>query len=97
MSEIKSFIDKETFKTLAGCVMFVEACTECVKLLMDDVNGAWVALFFAVIVSVVKCIFAEDYGKEEIVLAMINIVPIFLGSVGIYEVALKPLSTLLFS
>lgn len=95
MFEIKSFIDKDTFKTFAGCVMFVEACTECCKLLFIDVSGVWIALFFSIFASMVRWVLSDAEDKQEMILAVINIVPIFLGSIGVYEAGIKPIINIL--
>ena len=72
MNKIDSFISKDTFKSLAGCILVVEACTECMKFLFPDVNcGLWVAFIFSVVVSFVRLTFNEDYSKETIILTII--------------------------
>lgn len=96
MNKIDSFISKDTFKSLAGCILVVEACTECIKFLFPDVNcGLWVAFIFSVAVSFVRLTFNEDYSKETIILTIINTLPIFLGSVGIYQAGIKTITKLL--
>lgn len=96
MNKIDSFISKDTFKSLAGCILVVESCTECMKFLFPDVNcGLWVAFIFSITISFVRLLFSEDYSRENIILTIINILPIFLGSVGIYQAGIKTITKLL--
>ncbi len=98
MKEINSFIDKDIFKTLAGCIAIVEACTECVKYLFPEITcGLWLAFLFSVVVSFIRLLFNNDYSRDTIILTFINIVPIFLGSVGVYQVGIKPIAKLLLN
>ena len=93
MHNISSLIETNMLKSLVGCVGIVEICTESVKYLCNDVNGAWVAFLFSVIVSLVSFLLGDDFSKNTLILAMLNIFPIFLCSVGIYEIGINPLST----
>lgn len=96
MNKIDSFISKDTFKSLAGCILVVESCTECIKFLFPDVNcGLWVAFIFSITISFVRLLFSEDYSRENIILTIINVLPIFLGSVGIYQAGIKTITKLL--
>ena len=96
MNKIDSFISKDTFKSLAGCILVVESCTECMKFLFPDVNcGLWVAFIFSITISFVRLLFSEDYSRENIILTIINVLPIFLGSVGIYQAGIKTITKLL--
>lgn len=98
MVEIQSFIDKNTFKNLAGCILIVEACTECVKYLIPISScGLWVSFMFSVLTAFVRFLFNNDYSRDAMILSAINIVPIFLGAVGVYQVGIKPLENLLLS
>ena len=93
--EFKTFIDKDMFKNLAGCIFVVEACTEAVKLLLlqnvPSTYYLWIAFLFSMIISFVRFLFNGDTTKEGIILSIINTVPIFLGSVGVYQVGIKSL------
>ena len=96
MLEIQSFIDKNTFKSLAGCILIVEACTECVKYLIPNTTcGLWIAFIFSIITAFVRFLFSDDHSRDGMILSAINIVPIFLGAVGVYQVGIKPLEKLL--
>lgn len=95
MVEIQSFIDKNTFKNLAGCILMVEASTECIKYLIPDINGLWVALLFSCLIAFVRFLFNDDYSRDAMILSAINIVPIFLGSIGVYQVGIKQVEKLL--
>ena len=92
MHNISSLIESNMLKSLVGCVGIVEICTESVKYLYNDVNGAWVAFLFSIIVSLVSFLLGDDFSKNTLILALLNIFPIFLCSVGIYEIGINPLS-----
>lgn len=95
MDKLQSFIDKNTFKNLAGCILVVEAATECVKYLIPDITGLWVAFVFSIITAFVRYLFNGDYSRDGMILSAINVIPIFLGSVGVYQVGIKPIEKLL--
>lgn len=95
MTEIKSFIYKNTFSTLAGCILTVEACTECLKYLAPEINGLWGSFILSCLVALIRFILLEKVNKEAIILSIVNIAPIFLGSIGIYQIAIKPIEKLL--
>ena len=92
MQKTNSFIDKGSFKTLAGCIFVVEIFTESIKQLVPDIKGVWLAFFFSVLVSLIKIIVDDKYKKEDIIMALVNIMPIFLGSIGIYETIVKAIT-----
>lgn len=97
---IENFITKDILKTMAGCVCVVEACTEALKILLDGVGFhsqvfLWVSLAFSVLISGLRYVLDEEKSKEKLILAVINIVPIFLGAVGTYQVGIKPLEKLI--
>lgn len=96
--EFRTFISKDVFKSLSGCILVVEACTESSKMLMlnhfPSIYSLWAAFIFSIIVSFVRFIFEADNTKEGIILSIINAVPIFLGAVGVYQVLLKPIEHL---
>lgn len=91
MHNINSLIETNMLKSLVGCVGIVEICTESVKYLWNDINGAWVAFIFSVIVSMVSFLLGDDFSKNTLILAILNIFPIFLCSVGIYEIGIQPI------
>lgn len=97
--EFKTFISKDVFKSLAGCILIVESCTETVKMLLlqnvPSIYYLWIAFFFSVLISFIHFLFEGDTTKEGIILSIINTVPIFLGSVGIYQVGVKALENLI--
>lgn len=95
MENLKSFIDKNVFKTLSGCIFIVELLTQSLKQLFPNVEGVWIAFIFSCLVALVRLLFNDKYTRDDIILSIINIVPIFLGSVGIYETAVKPIINLI--
>lgn len=95
MDKLQTFIDKDTFKTITGCVLVVEAATECVKYLIPSIDGIRIAFVFSIVVALVKLLLDNDYTRNSIILALLNIIPIFLCSVGVYESGIKPLEKLI--
>lgn len=97
--ELTTFINKDMFKNLAGCIVIVEACTESVKLLAgsgyDHYMGLWIAFIFSIIVSFIRFVFEGETTKEGVILAIMNTIPIFLGSIGAYQIGVKPLTKLI--
>lgn len=91
MANIESLINENMFQTLIGCVGIVEICTETVKYLCEGVNGAWLAFIFSFIVSLISFLVGDDYSGKTLLLSIINTFPIFLCSVGIYEIGVEPL------
>lgn len=91
MANIDSLINANMFKTLIGCVGIVEICTETVKYLWFGVNGAWVAFIFSLLISIISFMLGDDYSKKALLLSILNAFPIFLCSIGIYEIGINPL------
>lgn len=84
---------------MSGCVCVVEASTEALKILLCEVGlhnhtYLWITLGFSILASLIRYFLDEEKTKEKLVLALINIVPIFLGAVGAYQVGIKPLENL---
>lgn len=95
MKEINTFIEKDTFKNLSGCILIVELFTECIKYLIPSINSLCICFLFSCLVSFIRFLFNNDYSRDTMILYAINTIPIFLGSVGIYQVGIKPIEKLL--
>lgn len=97
--EFKTFISKDVFKSLSGCILVVEVFTETTKLLLlndcPSNYSLWSAFIFSIIVSFVRFIFEGDTTKEGVILSIINTLPIFLGAVGVYQVLVRPVEHML--
>lgn len=96
--KIESFITRDAFANLAGCVTIVEAFTETTKLLFGEnihTYGLWIAFIYSVIISIMRLMISDDYSKESLILSLVNIVVIFLGSVGVYQVGIKSIERLI--
>lgn len=94
-----AFISKEMFKNLAGCIVVAEGCTESIKILFHLTNRSqllWLAFIFSCLVSLIKYWFDSDRTKDQLILCGVNVIPIFLGLIGSYQVAVKPLEKFLF-
>lgn len=97
--KLDTFISKDMFKNLAGCILIVEACTETAKMLLGDFYahflGLWLAFIFSILISFIRFLFEGEYTKDGVILAVVNILPIFLGCVGVYQVGIKPIERII--
>lgn len=90
----RTFLTKDVFKNLAGCISIVEALTETFKLLCGDLIHPyilWAVFVFSVYVGIARFLMLEKHSKEALIMAGFNIIIIFLGSVGVYQVGIKQL------
>lgn len=96
--DVQSFITKDIFKNLAGCIAIVEALTETFKILMGDLvhpYGLWIAFVFSIYVGMMRFLMGEDHSREALMMAILNIVIIFLGSVGTYQAGIKSIEKMI--
>lgn len=87
-----TFITKDVFKNVTGCIALVEALTETIKLLFGDIlnhHALWIAFIFSIYVGVMRFLIGDDHSKESFIMSMLNVVIIFLGAVGTYQVGIK--------
>ena len=83
-SIINNFIDKSSFNSLASCAIIVGIMTQVVKPIIS-LNPLLMAFIFSIIVSAARLVILNDYGKETIVLALINVFPMALTAAGGYD------------
>ncbi|MDE7425375.1 MAG: hypothetical protein K2N51_17085 [Lachnospiraceae bacterium] len=96
--DTQSFITKDLFKNLAGCIGIVEALTEAFKLLLGDILHPyilWIAFACSIYVGLMRFFMEEEQTKEDLMMAILNVVIIFLGAVGTYQVGIKSLEKLI--
>lgn len=94
--ELKSFITIDMLKNLAGCILVVELFTETMKLLIETDNRTfwlWTALIFSIFVSFSRLFLTKrKITKRSILLAIVNSLTIFWGSVGTYQAGIKQIT-----
>lgn len=96
--DVQSFITKDVFKNLAGCIAIVEALTESIKILLGDIMHPyilWVAFVCSIYVGMMRFFMAEEHSKEALMMAILNVVIIFLGAVGTYQVGIKSIEKMI--
>jgi len=79
------FITKEMFLTLAGCISIVTVSVEIFKE-YTNTNPLILNLIMSSIVTLIRFFFVADFTIDGVILGIFNIIPILLGSTGMYEV-----------
>jgi len=85
VSKFSEFIGKDTFSSLASCATIVGVLVQIVKSI-TSIPPLALSFIFSVFISGLKLILSGDYTKDNIVLAVINILPIALTASGGYDV-----------
>jgi large-conductance mechanosensitive channel len=95
MDKNYQFVTKKNITNLAMCATIVAGFTEISKEICDSFHTQLIALLFSIAVSFGRLVFIDKKPtKEDWMLAVYNIVPIFFASTGIYEVGIKNLAGL---
>ncbi len=87
-----TFISKDMFLSLTGCITLVCLIVQIVKGYIP-VNPIWINLTVSAVITVIRIVFVGDFSAEGIVLGILNIVPILLGATGCYEVGKSVISS----
>lgn len=85
VSKFSEFIGKDTFSSLASCATIVGVLVQIVKSI-TPIPPLALSFIFSVFISGLKLILSGDYTRDNIVLAVINILPIALTASGGYDV-----------
>ena len=81
----------EFLVTYSGMTAFVAAFTQIFKRFFPNYDPKWVALACAVIgQAAVQILYVKDFSLSGIVMAIFNVAAVLCGSVGAYEIAVKP-------
>lgn len=88
VSKFSDFIGKDTFSSLASCATIVGVLVEITKSI-TSIPPLALSFMFSAVISGMKLILSGDYTKNNIVLAIINIVPIALTASGGYDLVKK--------
>lgn len=88
---MNEFITWEFLTTYGGMVAAVTILTQVIKGYIPRLDPKWTALIIAFIGQIgVQLLFRQDYSVQGIFMALINVFMVLAGSVGAYEVAVKP-------
>ena len=85
VSKFSEFLGKDTFSSLASCANIVGLLVQIVKSI-THIPPLALSFIFSVFISGLKLILSGDYTRDNIVLAVINILPIALTASGGYDV-----------
>lgn len=99
---MESFITLDMFLSFGGCCAMVSGLTQVAKKIATSneakevkYNAKLWAFLFSAIITAIRIIIIADYSLIGVLVGAMNIVPIFLGSIGVYESLLKPVGTLI--
>lgn len=86
MSEkICDFITEKSLANLSTCAFLCSLITEAFKLLLP-INPIIINLFVALFISFSKLLVSEEFSRKNIVLAILNVIPIAFTASGGYDV-----------
>lgn len=85
VSRFSEFIGKDTFSSLASCATIVGVLVQIAKSI-TAIPPLALSFIFSTVVSGLKLVLSGDYTRENVLLAVINILPIALTASGGYDV-----------
>ena len=85
VSRFSEFIGKDTFSSLASCATIVGLLVQLAKSI-TPIPPLALSFIFSVFISGLKLVLSGDYTRENVLLAVINIIPIALTASGGYDV-----------
>ena len=85
VSRFSEFIGKDTFSSLASCATIVGVLVQIAKSI-TPIPPLALSFIFSTVVSGLKLVLSGDYTRENVLLAVINIIPIALTASGGYDV-----------
>lgn len=85
VSKFSEFIGKDSFSSLASCATIVGVISQTVKGI-TPIHPLGLSFIFSTLISGIKLILSGDYSKDNVMLAIVNIVPIALTASGGYDV-----------
>lgn len=85
INKFSEFIGKNTFSSLASCATIVGVLVQTFKG-VSSIPPIALSFIFGAVISGMKLLLSGDYTKDNIILAIINIVPIALTASGGYDV-----------
>lgn len=85
VSRFSEFIGRDTFSSLASCATIVGLLVQLAKSI-TPIPPLALSFIFSVFISGLKLVLSGDYTRENVLLAVINILPIALTASGGYDV-----------
>lgn len=82
------FIGKNGLSTLGACSAIVGGLTQLFKQFWH-IHPLAICFLCATIISIIKLLLSNDYSKNNVLLAIINIIPIALTAAGGYDLINK--------
>ena len=82
------FIGKNSLSTLSSCSTIVGFAVQGTKEILP-LHPLALSFLFAFIISIIKLIISKDYTKENVLLSIINTLPIALTASGGYDLLTK--------
>lgn len=84
INNFTDFINKDSFNSLASCALIVGIMVQAIKPL-TTLNPLIIVFIMSIVVSVVKVVLSNDYSRQNLLLAAINIFPLALTAAGGYD------------
>ena len=82
--KFSEFIGKDTFSSLASCATIVGLLVQFFKG-FSEIPPLGLSIIFSIVISGLKLILSGDYRRENLILAILNVVPIALTASGGYD------------
>lgn len=86
--DFTDFIGKSSLSTLASCATIVGVIVQATKEFLP-LHPLGLSFIFAFILSIIKLVLSGDYTKENVMLAVVNTIPMALTASGGYDVITK--------
>ena len=87
-----NFFTWDYLATYGGMIAFVTGVTQLAKFYLPKIEPKWIALAAAFIGQLaVQIIFTKDMSAQGIGMALINVIAVLLGSIGLFETVVKPI------
>lgn len=86
--DFRDFIGKNSLSTLGSCSTIVGVLTQVFKPLWP-IHPLGICFMFSAIISIIKLVLSNDYTKNNVLLSIVNIIPIALTASGGYDLLTK--------
>lgn len=88
VARFSEFIGKDSFSSLASCATIIGVLVQAVKGI-TPIHPLVLSFIFSTILSGIKIVLSGDYSKDNVMLGIINIIPMALTASGGYDVISK--------
>lgn len=88
IDKFSEFIGKDDFSSLATCSAIVGVVVQAVKEI-TPIHPLGLSFIFSAVLSGIRIVLSGDYSKENIILGLINTIPMALTASGGYDVITK--------